>query len=87
MVRLLKSLTKFFSNAVNNLCISRYDYFNDNSNESDPILKAILKYEKHDSIIKIKQLRNEEEKFSFTPIESKVVANEIRSLNTQILSI
>ena len=59
-----------------------YDYFNDNSNESDPILKAILKYEKHDSIIKIKQLRTEEEKFSFAPIESKVVANEIRSLNT-----
>ena len=71
----------FFSNAVNNLFINRYETLNEDLDERDPILKAINKYESHESIIKIKAYNNENDNFSFTPIEIQAISKLIRSLN------
>ena len=71
----------FFSNAVNNLNIPRYNLLKENLDECDPVIRSNIKYENHESIIKIKQSRNKQDIFSFTPIEHKTVENEIYSLN------
>ena len=44
-------------------------------------MKAITKYNNHDSIIRIREETNNEEGFSFKQIESKTVENAIFSLN------
>ena len=62
----------FFSNAVKNLNIDHYEHFSfdeyflckDTENE-DPIFRAIEKYEKHPSILKIKLTTPENAHFSF----------------------
>ena len=77
----------FFSNAVKNLNIDRYEHFSfdeyflckDTENE-DPILRAIEKYEKHPSILKIKETTPENSHFSFTPTDLKSVTKEIGNL-------
>ena len=71
----------FFSNAVNNLNIPKYVSLIQDSDESDPIMKAIIKYNNHDSIIKIREETNNVERFSFTQIELNTVENAIFSLN------
>ena len=49
-----EKLNDFFSNAVKNLNIKiNDDLLNDDSNEVDPIMKAIKKYSHHPSILKI----------------------------------
>ena len=78
----------FFSNAVKNLNIDYYEHFSfdeyflckDTENE-DPILKAIEKYEKHPSILKIKLTTPENSHFSFTLTDLKSVIKEIGNLN------
>ena len=77
----------FFSNAVKNLNIDRYEHFSfdeyflckDTENE-DPILRAIEKYEKHPSILKIKETTPKNSHFSFTPTDLKSVTKEIGNL-------
>ena len=44
-------------------------------------MKAIIKYNNHDSIIKIREETKNGESFSFTPIELNTVENAIFSLN------
>ena len=53
----------FFSNAVNNLNIDHYEHFSfdeyflrKDAENRDPILRAVEKYEKYPSILKIKEL-------------------------------
>ena len=70
----------FFSNAVVNLNIPSCN-FNADINESDPIIKANMKYNNHESIIKIKESKNIQDSFSFTSVENKTVENEIYFLN------
>ena len=78
----------FFSNAVKNLNIDCYEHLSfdeyflckDTENE-DPILRAIEKYEKHPSILKIKSITPAKSHFSFTPTELKYVIKEIGNLN------
>ena len=54
----------------------------ENLNISDPVLKAIKKYEKHSSIIKIKQkMKNKNMSFSFTFVTKETILNELRKLN------
>ena len=78
----------FFSNAVKNLNIDYYEHFSfdeyflckDTENE-DPILRAIEKYEKHPSILNIKLTTPENSHFSFTPTDLKSVFKEIGNLS------
>ena len=71
----------FFGNAVSNLNIPSYISLTENLDEQDPIMKAITKYNNHDSIIMIREESNNYEGFSFKQIELKTVENEICSLN------
>ena len=78
----------FFSNAVKNLNIDYYEHFSfdeyflckDTENE-DPILRAIQKYEKHPSILKIREITPGDACFSFKSTDLKSVIKEIANLN------
>ena len=57
---------QFFSNVVKNLNIlPKDDVINDNVNDPDLINRAILKYEHHPSILKIKETFGNKDTFSF----------------------
>lgn len=77
----------FFINAVKNLDIEYYEHFSfdknfltNESEETDPISKAIRKYENHPSILKIKEIIPESECFSFKPTDLKSVMKELGNL-------
>ena len=54
----------------------------ENLNISDPVTKAIKKYEKDPSIIKIKEMmKNKNMSFSFSFVTKETVLNELRKLN------
>ena len=77
-------LNEFFSNAVKNLNIEiNSDYLNENVYELDPIRSAIIKYEHHPSILKIKEKfgSQDQDTFSFKPATYDDVFKEIISLN------
>ena len=64
-----KMFNNFFINAVPNLNIKINDKTITNTgNISDPVLKAIKKYDKHPSILKIKNITKTKETFSFLNI-------------------
>ena len=71
----------FFSNVVHNLHIDTEEHLIDGKSECDPILKAIKRYEKHPSILKILAKGNKKETFSFQPTNTEAVTTEILSLN------
>ena len=71
----------FFRNFVKNLNISQYSDFDPIiENVKDPTLKAILKYEKHPSILAIRTKSNRNGAFSFKEVSFKEVETEIRLL-------
>ena len=73
---------EFFSNAVINLnIVANSDVINDNVDDLDPIKRAIVKYEHHPSILKIKEVFGNQDKFSFDHCMYEDVCDEIRSLN------
>ena len=73
---------QFFSNVVKNLNIlPKDDVINDNVNDPDLINRAILKYEHHPSILKIKETFGNKETFSFVHCSYEVVLQEIQFLN------
>ena len=61
--------------------VTNTDVVNDNINDPDPINRAIVKYEHHPSILKIKEIFGNKGKFSFVHCEYEDVCNEIRLLN------
>ena len=78
----------FFSNAVKNLNIDYYEHFSfdeyflcKETENLDHILRAIEKYEKHPSILKIKEITPENACFTFKRTEIKSVIKEIANLN------
>ena len=71
----------FFSNAVINLNIPKYVSLDEDLDVYDPIMKAITKYNEHDSVIRIKEETNNQDSFSFKPIDLITVENVITSLN------
>ena len=78
----------FFSNAVKNLNIDYYEHFSfdkyflcKDTEENDPILKAIEKYENHPSILKINETTSRNECFHFKHTDLKSVITEINNLN------
>ena len=78
-----KMFNNFFINAVPNLNIKINDKTITNTgNISDPVLKAIKKYEKHPSILKIKNITKTKETFSFLNITEKDISVIVKNLNT-----
>ena len=78
----------FIGNAVKNLNIDYYEHFSfdeyflcTETENLDPILRAIEKYEKHPSILKIKEITSENTCFTFKRTEIKSVIKEIANLN------
>ena len=71
----------FFCNIVKNLNISQYSDFDPIiENVKDPTLKAILKYEKHPSILAIRSKCNRDGAFCFREVSFKEIETEIRLL-------
>ena len=74
-------LNLFFSSAVKNLKIPEFSDTNPLAERlSDPVLKAILKYENHSSIVAI---RNNNSHFYFNEVSVEEVYKEIRKLSTR----
>ena len=60
-------LNTFFSNVVNNLKIPQYANYDPIANNiSDPILKAIVRYRNHPSILTIRKVCKKSHKLSFS---------------------
>ena len=83
-----ESLNSFFSNTLKNLKIPGFKPHNDSlfENVSDPILKVILKYRNHSSIVAIGEVwKNKSKKqplFSFSRATMGEILKEILSLDT-----
>ena len=76
-----EAFNNFFGNIVKNLNISQYSDFDPIiENVKDPTLKAILKYEKHPSILAIRTKGNRNSTFNFKEISSKEIETETRLL-------
>ena len=80
---LAETFNTFFSNITQNLKLdSNLVEITENLNISDPVIKAIKKYEKHPSIIKIKEkMKNKNMSFSFSFVTKETILNELRKLN------
>ena len=57
--------------------------FCDTGNETDPLLRAIKKYSKYPSFLRIKQYFKNLTDFSFVPVDKNVIAKKIKNLNTK----
>ena len=79
-----QTLNSFFSNIVTNLKIPAYADSNSNlENVSDPIIKLILKYRDHPSILTIGEVCKEksDSPFLFTGIDKEEILKEILNLD------
>ena len=77
-------ILNFFSNIVTNLKIpEQTDYDPIVINISDPILKLILRYRNHPSILTIGEACNKSQKFSFSfsQVEKKDILDKIQRLD------
>ena len=76
-------LNIFFSNAVKNLKIPRFSNTNSFVERlSDPVLKAILKYKNHPSIVAIRNA-NDNSHFRFNEVSVEEIYKKIRKLSTR----
>ena len=77
----LRFLKTFFFNIVKNFNISQYCDFDPTiENVKDPTLKAILKYEKHPSVLAIITKCNKNGVFSFREVSLKQIKTQISLL-------
>ena len=80
-----KLLNTFFSNIVSNLNIAEYSNCEPLANKiSDPVLKCIVKYRNHPSILAIGEVCNKHSRlpFSFSKINRGEILREILKLET-----
>ena len=76
-------LNEFFSNVVTTLKIPQYNEMEPVShNIGDPLMKAIMKYTFHLSIVAIKKNSNSGLSFSFSQVERHEILKEINNLKT-----
>ena len=76
-----KVLNELFSNVVTNLNIPQINQIERTSeNISDPVIKAIVKYRAHPSIIAIKENCTSKSNFSFMFVEKVGILKEIQVL-------
>ena len=80
--KIADTFNSFFGNMVNTLNIEKY-LFCDTGDETDPLLRAIKKYSKHPSILRIKQYFKNPTKLCFVPIDKDVIAKEIKHFDTK----
>ena len=80
---LAETFNTFFSKITQNLKLdSNLVEITENLNISDHVLKAITKYEKYPSIIKIKEkMKNKNMSFSFSFVTKETILNELCKLN------
>ena len=79
--KIAETFNSFFGNIVNTLNIKKYEsIFCDTGDETDPLLRAIKKYSKHPSNLRIKQYFKNPTEFSFVPVYKNVIANEMKNL-------
>ena len=57
--------------------------FCDTGDETDPLLRAIKKYSKHPSVLRIKQYFKNPVKFSFVSVDKDIIEKEIKNLDTK----
>ena len=79
-MKLSETFNEFFSSAVQKLNIEYYEP-NEVIIENDTILRLVEKYKDHPSILKIKEVMNTNDRFSFKGINLKSVTKEILNLN------
>ena len=76
-------LNEFFSNIISTLGIPQYNETEPVShNIGDPLMKAIMKYRFHPSIVAIKKNCNSGLSFSFSQVERHEIMKEINNLKT-----
>ena len=74
---LAETFNTFFSNITQNLKVdSNLESITENLNISGPVLKAIKKYEKYPSIIKIEKIKNKNMSFSFSFVTKETMLND-----------
>ena len=79
-----ETFNSFFGNIVNILNIEKDEsIFCDTGDETNPLLRAIKKYSKHPSILRIKQHFKNPGKFSFVPVDKDVITKEMKNLDTK----
>ena len=79
----VKVLNEFFANIVTNLNIPQFNQIDRTSeNISDPVIKAIVKYRAHLSIIAIKENCTSKSNFHFSFVEQVEILNEIKMLQS-----
>ena len=84
-VQLAETFNRFFSKIVPNLNIDNNPQDNiTNSNITDPVFYAIQKYEKHPSILKIKEMMDTNNlSLSFKSTDRKKIFNELQKLKSK----
>ena len=76
------TFSDFFANSVQELKISfNPDLISDDCNSDDAIMKACFKFEKHPSIMKIRDIHSSSPSFSFKCISLEDMNKEIKSLD------
>ena len=82
--KVAETFNSFFGNMVNTLNIQKVEsIFCDRRDETDPLLRAVKKYSKHPSILRIKQYFKNPTEFSFVPVDKDVIAKEIMNLDAK----
>ena len=82
--KIAETFNSFFGNMVNTLNIQKVEsIFCDRRDEADPLLRAVKKYSKHPSILRIKQYFKNPTEFSFVPVDKDVIAKEIMNLDAK----
>ena len=76
-----KILNNFFSTIIKNLKISEYKEQNPISiSIKDPVMRAIVKYRAHTSIIVIKENCNSSSSFNFSFVDKEDILKDIKKL-------
>ena len=84
MQKIAETFNLFFDNIVHTLNIEKDDsIFCDTGDETDPLLRAIKKYSKHPSILRIKQYFKNRNECSFVLVDKDVIAKEIKEIVVQ----
>ena len=76
--KIAETFNSFFGNIVNTLNIEKDEsIFCDTGDETDPLLRAIKKFSKPPSILRIRQYFKNPTEFSFVPVDKDVIAKTI----------
>ena len=77
-----KVLKTFFSNIIQNLDIQQYNVDDPIcENINDPLLKAVVRYRNHPSIVAIKKFCNSKSHFYFKNVQKEEILEELNNLN------